>query len=149
MELVVATGLSVVIDLDHFIEAKSLSLKVVITLKVVVNYVKTIQDAVSLPNRPFLHCSSIPVIILAATSIGALFSRHRLLHRAGLLIFSCFFSHHLRDASRRGLWFYGLPTIHVSYNVYVIFELSLPLVYRYLLSLYPIYKQTPENIIIV
>ena len=42
IELVVATGLSAVIDLDHFIEAKSLSLKVVITLKVVVNYVKTI-----------------------------------------------------------------------------------------------------------
>jgi len=133
-ELLVAFLFSAFIDLDHFIEARSLSLKA----------------AISLPYRPFLHCSSIPVLILVASNLVALLYKQRFVLRAGLLIFSSIFSHHVRDAARRGLWFYGLPSIQLSYNIYVVLELALPLFYRYFLAVHPSYKQLDsENVFLV
>lgn len=132
-ELVVATFLAAVIDVDHFIEAGSFSLKA----------------AVSLPRRPFLHCTSIPVLVLIAATLVATFLKNNLIFRFGLLIFSCIFSHHLRDASRRGLWFYGLPTVAVPYTLYLGLELLLPLLYRTILKLNSLTLHKSDNILIV
>ena len=108
-----------------------------------------LQAAVSLPNRPFLHCSSIPFIIFIATSVFAVLSRNNLVFRGGLLIFSCIFSHHLRDASRRGLWFYGLPTVQVPYTAYILLELLLPLLYRSLINLSAVSFRKSDNSFVV
>jgi hypothetical protein len=64
------------------------------------------QDAVSLSQRPFLHCSSLPLaLLLLLLLVGRMVAGNLL--RFGLLLFSSLFSHHLRDATRRGLWFIG------------------------------------------
>jgi hypothetical protein len=65
----------------------------------------TEQDAVSLSQRPFLHCSSLPLVLLLLLLAGRVVTGNLL--RFGLLLFSSLFSHHLRDATRRGLWFIG------------------------------------------
>merc|ERR1712181_163529 len=76
---------STVIDVDHFLAAGSLRIK----------------DAVNLPSRPLLHCSSLLLLPL----LLALLLRHSLHLRPLLLLLTCVFSHHLRDSIRRGLWF--------------------------------------------
>jgi hypothetical protein len=63
------------------------------------------QDAVSLPQRPFLHCSSLPLVLFPLLLVWRGLTGNLL--RFGLLLFSSLFSHHLRDATRRGLWFIG------------------------------------------
>jgi hypothetical protein len=65
----------------------------------------TEQDAVSLPQRPFLHCSTLPLLLLLLLLVWRVVTGNLL--RLGLLLFSSLFSHHLRDATRRGLWFIG------------------------------------------
>ena len=56
------------------------------------------------------------------------------LYLQGLLVFSSIFSHHIRDASRRGLWIWGtkddLISIYVSYPAYLISITLLPLIFR-------------------
>ena len=56
------------------------------------------------------------------------------LYLQGLLVFTTIFSHHIRDASRRGLWIWGtkddLISINVSYTAYLISITLLPLIFR-------------------
>ncbi|XP_063237143.1 transmembrane protein 267 [Bacillus rossius redtenbacheri] len=112
--------ISSLIDVDHFIAARSLHLK----------------DAVRLESRPFLHCTS---ALLAAC--GALLLAGRAcgvpgLHRAGCLAAAAVLSHHLRDAARRGLCLWPLgSTAPLPYGVYVGLCASLPLAVAALLSL--------------
>jgi hypothetical protein len=103
--------LSSLVDLDHFIQAGS----------------HRLEDAVSLPQRPFLHCSALPLLLLLLMLVGRVVTGNLL--RLGLLLFSSLFSHHLRDATRRGLWFIGLPPVPVSYPLYLVLFYLLPFLY--------------------
>ncbi|XP_058463730.1 transmembrane protein 267 [Malaya genurostris] len=105
----IATGcvISSLIDLDHFIEAKSLSL----------------HDATNLTERPFLHNSSI-FLILLISMIGAIASKVQYSMSLWLTVnFIAFFTHQLRDAIRRGFWFrapyLNYSTAPVIYWVYL------------------------------
>ena len=50
------------------------------------------------------------------------------------LAFVAFFTHHLRDASRRGLWFAPwIQSLPVSYSMYIFLTVLLCLILRYLL----------------
>lgn len=98
-----------VIDVDHFIEARSMSL----------------SDATRLPHRPFLHNSLIPLVLLTS---GLLLLRSCPKTGVWLVVAFCSVAtHHVRDAQRRGLWF-GLlgSTKPITTWLYVAIEMTLP-----------------------
>merc|ERR1712013_119395 len=92
------------------------------------------QDAVSLPSRPLLHCSTpllLPLLLLLLL--------HQSPHLRFLLLFlTCVTSHHLRDSLRRGLWFCPLgETPPLPLPLYFSLLLVLPLISRLLLRPQP------------
>lgn len=98
------------IDFDHFIEAKSFHL----------------HDATSLTHRPFLHNSMI-FVALFASIITSVICQHSLVVSLWLSVgFVAFFTHQIRDAIRRGLWFraphLNYSTAPVLYWVYLALE---------------------------
>ncbi|XP_059471573.1 transmembrane protein 267 [Neocloeon triangulifer] len=96
------------IDLDHFVAAGSLN----------------IHDVVRLPHRPPLHCTGLCVLALAALTVCAVFyPGMRLLPCQWLLAFA---THHVRDATRRGLWLIpGLwSTRPLPYWLYLALEVA-------------------------
>ncbi|XP_012264246.2 transmembrane protein 267 [Athalia rosae] len=116
--------ISSLIDLDHFLLAKSWKL----------------QDASHLGNqRPVLHCSTIPLVVLVIFEISS-----RILHCSSggyyiLVFITGVFSHHIRDATRRGMWFcpFG-STPPIPYYLYICIAMGLP---------YLIYWLMPDGII--
>lgn len=113
IEICVCTAISSLIDLDHFITAKSLSLK----------------DAVSLKNRPVLHCTTVPLIITPVLLLIAYICEIHSLQRYSLIIFTAFITHHTRDAARRGYWLYPFgSTKPIPYMLYVLITLLIPYV---------------------
>ncbi len=87
-----------ILDLDHFIAAHSFSL----------------SEATSLSSRPPGHALvAVPIIAVVAASIVALVCypsegrRDRARH-IGQLIVVALLSHQLRDATRRGIWFWPM-----------------------------------------
>ena len=133
--IVLAGVISSVMDVDHFIQAGSLDL----------------QAATSLKTRPFLHCSLLPSLYLLVSVVVGFISnkisivtqvgrrsrgRQPLTHLfQGVLVFSSFFSHHLRDGSRRGIWVVSDLSIPLSYSGYIALTLILPLCYKVFLDL--------------
>lgn len=88
-EIVLAGFLASVIDVDHFLLAKSLSLKAALTL----------------PRRPFLHCSTvIPAVVLALKCAMHLFKLKDSWCFLPWMVFLSWASHHIRDGLRHGLW---------------------------------------------
>ncbi|XP_035905906.1 transmembrane protein 267 [Anopheles stephensi] len=111
--LFVATAVSSLIDLDHFIEARSFRL----------------QDATHLDRRPFLHNSAICV----ATFVLLMLTKRLERNRSSLFaaaIFIAFSTHHLRDATRRGIWiktpFQDSSSPAVPYVLYLAFVNIIP-----------------------
>ncbi len=92
-EIIAVGFMSSIIDIDHFISARSLNL----------------NDAISLVSRPFLHNS----MTLCALNLLVFFLFYFVdptkLNWA-LMFFISWFSHHIRDANRRGMWFGTLFT---------------------------------------
>ncbi|KAL4660829.1 hypothetical protein GN956_G1536 [Arapaima gigas] len=121
-EVALAGCLASVVDLDHFYEARSLSLKA----------------AVSLSHRPPLHCSS--VIPVLCGSLRLLTGACRLGHpwcSLPWLLFLSLASHHLRDATRRGLWLWPLgSTPPLPYWLYVALTSTLPHLCSVLMSFF-------------
>ncbi|XP_073842981.1 transmembrane protein 267 isoform X2 [Musca autumnalis] len=97
---------------DHFIVARSWNL----------------EDATNLSRRPFLHCSTIVVLLLVTylcTSCLNYFKSSLLL---GVLL-CAFITHHTRDAIRRGYWFYPWGhTDKLPNLVYIIITILTPYV---------------------
>ncbi|XP_055536911.1 transmembrane protein 267 isoform X3 [Wyeomyia smithii] len=121
----IATGcvLSSVIDLDHFIEAKSFHL----------------EDATSLSRRPFLHNSSIFMALLGSIVVAVSLPQHLLASLWLSVTFVAFFTHQLRDAIRRGFWFRApyldYSTAPVIYWVYLVLTQLCPHALIQLLSM--------------
>ncbi|XP_065658027.1 transmembrane protein 267-like [Hydra vulgaris] len=88
LQIVLSGFFGVVIDVDHFISAKSWSLMM----------------AGNLPDRPFLH-NSVILVILVIICIFILYIKKQQLIDLALILFVSVSSHHLRDANRRGMWF--------------------------------------------
>ncbi|XP_050075591.1 transmembrane protein 267 [Anopheles maculipalpis] len=111
--LLIATVVSSLIDLDHFIEARSFRL----------------QDATHLDRRPFLHNSAICVVTFVILILTKRLERNRysLFISAVLIAFS---THHLRDATRRGIWikspFQDSSSPAVPYVLYLAFVNIIP-----------------------
>lgn len=92
-EVVVGGMLATSVDIDHFIAAASLSF----------------ESALSLKNRPPFHNSTlIPIItglLYCAVHYLCPVQFQRLFVNLPLIFFVAWSSHHIRDATRRGLWF--------------------------------------------
>ncbi|XP_071438645.1 transmembrane protein 267 isoform X2 [Hetaerina americana] len=119
------------IDADHFISARSL-------------YVK---DAVRLSSRPFMHCTTLVIIItlLVRVVVKVLQFTHKLhaiWKRIDWLFLLATISHHIRDGSRRGLWLWPLPfwssgnvysTPPLPKVIYLILTMTLPHLLKYVI----------------
>ncbi|XP_066252216.1 transmembrane protein 267 [Euwallacea similis] len=111
IEILSCTLLSSFIDLDHFLSAKSLSLK----------------DATALSRRPIFHCSTFALIIFIFLTLMSFMCESAVIGRSALIIFTAFATHHIRDAHRRGLWFYPYgSSAPISYNLYIVITCLLP-----------------------
>lgn len=109
--------IAMMIDIDHFIQAGSFSL----------------EDALALNQRPFLHNSTLPLILY----IIVMFVSCTVMGNPGVIktytnvIFVAFASHHLRDASRRGLWFQPwIQALPIAYPVYIFANILLCLLIK-------------------
>lgn len=117
-ELLISGSIGSLIDVDHFITAKSFYLK----------------DAISLSGRPFFHNSSTLLVVnLIILGFGTyVFDDGPVWRRYSCLFFIAWFSHHVRDANRRGLWFGGsYSTRPIKFSLYLSIILLLPLLLRY------------------
>ncbi|XP_074114950.1 transmembrane protein 267 [Cotesia typhae] len=108
------TFLSSLIDIDHFVEAKSFNIK----------------DATNLERRPFFHCTTLPIIIWAVLLVVSKVTPEDLfynLNYCAWILLTSFLSHHIRDATRRGLWVppFG-STGRIPYYFYVLLAMLFP-----------------------
>ena len=116
-EILAVAFLSSIIDIDHFISAKSLKL----------------SNAISLANRPFLHNSLTLFLanILFFVLLSVFNSSKKL--NWSLILFIAWFSHHIRDANRRGMWFGSIYTTKpIKDEWYLTIILIVPLALRHL-----------------
>lgn len=120
MESFICLFVSSLIDVDHFIMAKSLS----------------IIDATSLPSRPFLHCSTVLIIVSIAIFVASLYLNVWWMHSLAFICFTGWSCHHLRDGLRRGLWFCPLgSTAPIPYRIYLIIIIVQPAIIANLVDL--------------
>ncbi|XP_061165569.1 transmembrane protein 267-like [Saccostrea echinata] len=113
--------LAMAIDADHFIAARSLSL----------------QAALSLKSRPFLHSTTLTLLISLIIFITGYILNKGWIKLLSVMCFIAWTSHHIRDGSRRGLWFSPVgSTPAIPYNIYVVLTLSLPLLVTFLLKIF-------------
>ncbi|XP_054733048.1 transmembrane protein 267 [Anastrepha obliqua] len=109
-------AVSSLIDLDHFIEARSWYL----------------EDATNLPRRPFLHCSSIFFVLLTFYLCTACLNYFKTSLTFGVLL-CAFITHHTRDAVRRGYWFCPVGHTGRMPNVaYIVLTILTPHLVAYL-----------------
>ncbi|KAK3595455.1 hypothetical protein CHS0354_003447 [Potamilus streckersoni] len=107
---------SMAVDIDHFFAAKSLKLKAALSLK----------------NRPSFHATSPLLLVVILLWILSLFLKKiPCLKTLSLCLIIAVFSHHIRDASRHGLW---LPpfgeTTPLPIWLYITSTLILPLLIK-------------------
>ena len=120
MESLVCGIISSLTDVDHFIQAMSTSL----------------LDATSLPTRPFMHCSSLALVIVVVILLSSLILGVWWLHSLSFIALVAWTTHHLRDGLRRGIWFWPLgSTKAIDYKLYLLCILLLPIMTSYLFDL--------------
>ncbi|XP_023301345.2 transmembrane protein 267 [Lucilia cuprina] len=103
---------SSLIDVDHFIAARSWSL----------------EDATNLMRRPFLHCSTFIFGLLLFYICNACLNYFKWSLFFGVLL-CAFITHHTRDAIRRGYWFYPWGhTDKIPYLAYILITIATPYV---------------------
>jgi len=111
LELLLSIVLGSVIDLDHFITARSVK----------------IMDAVSLPSRPFLHCTTLMILLFQLLLLTSVYFQSTLVYRLSWILLISSISHHTRDAQRRGYWLYPFgSTRSIPYWLYIFIIAALP-----------------------
>jgi hypothetical protein len=114
-EVLLSAILASIIDLDHFIAARSFEL----------------EAATALPTRPFGHSVT---FILASSAVAAFI----LGPRRGLLLLHAWLSHNLRDSHRRGFYLVGIgSTPAVPYELYIVLSVVFPLCIRAFVRVLP------------
>lgn len=111
LEIVTCAFLASVLDVDHFLAAKSVKL----------------DDALNLQYRPPFHNTLLLGVITGGFLLVSALFKNVLLQRYSWLFFVAWFSHHMRDAHRRGLWFGDLGVLPCPYWVYLLTVTALPL----------------------
>ena len=119
LHAIICMVFAMLVDGDRFIEVGSLDL----------------EKVLNLDHRPFLHNSTIPVILYFVSIIVCYFWKNQNAKVISSLIFIAFMTHHLRDGSRRGLWFYPwINSLPVPYPVYIISTVLLSLLVKLYVS---------------
>ncbi|KAG5680878.1 hypothetical protein PVAND_010357 [Polypedilum vanderplanki] len=95
--------LSSLIDVDHFISAWSLKL----------------ANATNLHSRPFLHNSTIPLVLIFILIFCHLSYQDNNMIMTLTILIVAFTTHHFRDAYRRGLTFFFYQTSPLPYYLYI------------------------------
>ncbi|XP_076245409.1 transmembrane protein 267 [Calliopsis andreniformis] len=110
--------LSSFIDADHFIEAWSWKL----------------SDATHLKKRPFMHCTTLPIALWLMLNFYSTLFNHPKVSYYSWITLASFLSHHIRDGTRRGLWFYPIgSTQPIPYYLYLCMSMMLPHVLQWLM----------------
>ncbi|XP_055945045.1 transmembrane protein 267-like [Argiope bruennichi] len=99
------------VDLDHFLMAKSLKFK----------------DAINLSSRPPFHNTTFVAMFAVSLILVMHFKGNELFENIGWYILVAAISHHLRDAQRRGLWLWPCVTKPLNYSNYLILTYLFPL----------------------
>ncbi|XP_018396387.1 PREDICTED: transmembrane protein C5orf28 isoform X1 [Cyphomyrmex costatus] len=125
------------VDLDHFIAARSWHI-----------HVSETQDATHLQKRPFLHCTTIPLLLWTFFILLSNTFHSPLMEHISWVILAAFLSHHIRDGTRRGLWFcpFG-STRPIPYYLYVSLSMSLPYILHWLMSLHTFAPKNDNNLV--
>lgn len=110
--IIICLLVSSLIDLDHFLLAKSWKLR----------------DARHLrEKRPILHCSALPLLVWLIFELNYKYFRHATAGYYMWVIITAFISHHVRDANRRGMWFGFMGTTPaIPYYLYISIAMVLP-----------------------
>lgn len=88
--------------------------------------------ATSIVERPFLHCSTIPIVLIMIYILPALLNCFKMVLFFGILC-CAFITHHSRDAYRRGFWFCPFGhTRTISYSLYIVIIVATPYLVVYL-----------------
>ncbi|KOC66932.1 Transmembrane protein C5orf28 [Habropoda laboriosa] len=126
--------LSSIIDVDHFIAACNWKL----------------SDATHLEKRPFLHCTTVPIIIwLTMNLYSSMFNQPKYSYYSWIVLAS-FLSHHIRDGTRRGLWFCLIgSTQPIPYYLYLTISMMLPHILHWLMMSPVQESKTPDNMILI
>jgi len=115
---------AMLVDADHFLAAGSLRLK----------------DALSLSSRPPFHNSSLILILFVSLYtvpyiIGYAGDPDSLVSHLPWIVLVALLSHHVRDATRRGLWFWPFGSTRPLPNwLYITIVIALPLLVKLILS---------------
>ncbi|XP_070545963.1 transmembrane protein 267-like [Ptychodera flava] len=113
LQTILCGVLSSAVDLDHFIAAKSFSLK----------------DALSLKSRPPFHATTLIPVIACFLKLSIYLHPMPRLQNLPWIFSVAWFSHHIRDGTRRGLWMWPFgSTPPIPYWLYPMVTMVLPLV---------------------
>lgn len=108
------------------------------------------KDATNLKRRPFLHCSTLPLVACSFLLLIGYVLRTDLCKRGALIIFTAFASHHLRDATRRGFWFYPFgSTPPIPYYCYVAATTVIPYIIAMMEQFTRIPKTSGSGLIVI
>lgn len=114
--VIICTVLSSFIDVDHFFMARSFNIKDFVNLK-----------------RGIFHCTSFGLLISAILYLISYYMKNQEILLWNFMLIIAYSSHHVRDANRRGLWFYPYGhTRPLSYYFYVFLICALPHTFAYL-----------------
>lgn len=93
------------------------------------------QDATHIHYRPFFHNTSLPIALwILMFLISKLTNAPNLIIYAWMMFVS-FISHHVRDANRRGLWFWPFgSTQPIPYFWYLAICMALPYFVQYMME---------------
>ncbi|KAJ8985766.1 hypothetical protein NQ317_014419 [Molorchus minor] len=120
LEVAACAFVASLIDLDHFVAARSLNF----------------EDATNLKQRPPLHCSTFPLVICLPLLMLSYVLYLPSLKRSILIVLTAFVSHHTRDATRRGFWLYPYgSTPPIPYGIYVLITCMIPHLIRLLYTM--------------
>ncbi|XP_015430695.1 PREDICTED: transmembrane protein C5orf28 [Dufourea novaeangliae] len=126
--------LSSFIDVDHFIAAWSWK----------------INDATHLEKRPFLHCTTVPIVLWFLMNFYSNVFNYPKLSYYSWIVLASFLSHHIRDGTRRGLWFCPIgSTQPIPYYLYLSMSMMLPHILQWLMIPLEYESKTYENVTFV
>ena len=94
------------------------------------------QAALSLRSRPFLHTTTLTLMLCLILFITGYTLNNGWIKLLSVMCFVAWTSHHVRDGSRRGLWFPPFGSTPLTpYKLYLTITLVLPLVVMLLVHL--------------
>ncbi|EFN79348.1 transmembrane protein 267 isoform X2 [Harpegnathos saltator] len=118
---------------------------------IVIRMVKNVKDdATHLEKRPFLHCTTVPIVLWIFLILLSSVFHSLKLQQASWIVLAAFLSHHIRDGTRRGLWFcpFG-STRPLPYYLYVSLCMSLPYLLYWLSYQHTFAESSSDNVTLI